>query len=100
MFELVVFFIGVLAGCFFMEGVREIVVWINAGNCWFRIGSYKIGIYSDSVTPNPYIPVVKLVVDPVKSEVCETCGGEDMYFSGTKHILPCPKCKKNSRKSV
>lgn len=34
----------------------------------------------------------------MKLDKCYMCGNEDMYISGTKHLIACPECKRNSKK--
>lgn len=38
------------------------------------------------------------VVDIKKTVKCKTCNDENMYIKGTKHLIPCPKCKRNEKK--
>jgi rubrerythrin len=72
-------------------------------------GKYKGYVYVQD-QPEPKAPKKKLIDEvAVKRKtankkqvpavaVCEFCGGEDIFIQGTKAIMPCPTCKRNSDK--
>ncbi|MUK89177.1 hypothetical protein GMD78_12415 [Ornithinibacillus sp. L9] len=34
----------------------------------------------------------------VNDQDCDLCKGEDMFIAGTKNLIPCPNCKRNTNK--
>jgi hypothetical protein len=102
------FILGLVAGLFIMSKVQKFKK-INVFK--FRFMGYdfqisKAGSKEANVVEYKKKEVkVKKEPAPVKEEVktsadaCDFCNNEDIFIAGTKSVMPCPKCKRNSRKN-
>jgi hypothetical protein len=95
-------FIGLIMGGFLGYTLNNIIKRLNAG-CRLKIVGYNVYIGKEKIEEDPkVIKMEKKEKDPaaakVENEKCKTCNNEDMYIKGTKNLIPCPKCKRNSNK--
>lgn len=92
--------IGIIIGSIIGYQINNLIEKLDDG-CHFKILGYNIYIGRNTKSSN----VVKMekkekasVTIEVDNEKCKTCNNEDMFIKGTKHLIPCPKCKRNANK--
>jgi len=90
--------IGLILGSVIGYKLNDLIKRLSNGINIKMLG-YHIYVGRNRKTSN----VVKLEnkeKEPAKIKVakCETCNNEDMFIKGTKHLVPCPECKRNAKK--
>lgn len=92
--------IGIIIGSIIGYQTNNLIKRINEG-IDLKIFDFQINIGRNKKTSN-VVKMEKKEKAPAKIKVenkkCETCNNEDMYIKGTKNLIPCPKCKRNSEK--
>ena len=92
--------IGLILGSVIGYKLNDLIKKLNNG-INIKILGYNIYIGRNEKTSN-VIKMEKKEKSPttikVENKKCETCNGEDMFIKGTKHLIPCPKCKRNANK--
>ena len=90
-------FIGILIGYLIGYKINNLVRKLNEG-ITYKLFGYSIYIERKQKTPVVKMQPKKKKAPAMKLDSCETCNNEDMFIAGTKHLIACPKCKRNSNK--
>jgi hypothetical protein len=90
------FIFGLIFGMFAMYKIVTIYekVKVNYALMGFDLTSTRNKVDKENV-----VKIVK-AKPIISNNSCEFCNDEDIYIAGTKDIMPCPKCKKNTKKKV
>lgn len=93
---------GLIMGGFIGYTLNDTIKKLNDG-CRLKAGCYTLYVEREKTQPSQNFVTMKktkesIPVDGDNNKKCNTCEDEDMYLKGTKHLIPCPKCKRNANK--